>query len=131
MSAQAGPVTIVVDCSTATEIACRDNEMGYMFYRNLGGTLGQNKTGTQTALGGEVLPSIQNAYWSGTDFNASLPWLFVFGNGEQANGILKVGYLNLFAWAVRDGDVPEPASLLLIGVGALALGWSRRRGRRR
>src|SRR5215472_15361646 len=31
VSAGAGPTTTATDCSTATELACRDNEMGYMF----------------------------------------------------------------------------------------------------
>ena len=26
-----------VDCSTATELACRDNKLGYMYFHNLGG----------------------------------------------------------------------------------------------
>ena len=36
------------------EVACRDNEMGYMYYYDLGGTVLQNKTGNQTAVGGQA-----------------------------------------------------------------------------
>ena len=39
VAAGAGPFTgSPIDCSSATELACRDNELGYMFYQNLGGT---------------------------------------------------------------------------------------------
>ena len=139
VSAQGGPATSVVNCSSATETACRDNEMGYMFYYNLDGDLGNNKTGNQTAVGGEVLTGIQLGYWSGTErfpaspgnANSGFAWLFNFAVGIQG-AEPEVGFLH--AWAVRPGDVaavPEPASLLLIGIGALGLGWARRKGRRR
>ena len=138
VSAQVGPVTSVVNCSTATETACRDNEMGYMFYHDLGGTIGQNKTFTQTALGGQVITDIRDVFWSGTADDSEFAWDFIFLNGSQVTvGTVDFGGgpARLSAWAVRPGDVdvaaaPEPASLLLIGAGMLGLGWSRRRGRR-
>ncbi len=38
VAAMSGPMTASpVDCSTATELACRDNELGYMLQHNLGG----------------------------------------------------------------------------------------------
>jgi len=132
--AGAGPTLVVYKCTGAggaDELACRDNEMGYMFYYDLGGTLGQDKTGNQTAVGGQMLKDIQPFYWAGTEFQSGLAWHFLFDFGNQ-----RLDGLNfpLAAWAVRPGDViaaaPEPASLLLIGVGILGLGWSRRRLRR-
>src|SRR5688572_455471 len=66
----AGPTLFVHTCTGAggndESFFCRDNEMGYMFYYNLDGNFGDNKTGTQTALGGEELTGIQPGYWSGT-----------------------------------------------------------------
>jgi len=37
---------------------CRSNEMGYMFYYNLGGTFTVNETGNQS-----ILNNIQDVYW--------------------------------------------------------------------
>ncbi len=133
VSAGAGPITTLTfgqpctGAGGADEVGCRDNEMAYMFYYNLDGTFGSPETGTQTAVGGEVLTGIQTLYWSGTEFDSAIVWDFLFLNGNQFN----VGKsLNFVAWAVRPGDVaavPEPGSLLLLGLGAVGLGWSRRR----
>ncbi len=133
---QSGPTT-TANCQTAGEAQCRDNEMGYMFYHNLGGSFFNPKTGDQTALGGEVLTNIQLQYWSGTEFFAlSNPedrrWLFDFGVGGQ--GGFELFHDQLSAWAVRSGDVapipePETYAMLLAGLGLLGFA-ARRRNRK-
>jgi hypothetical protein len=39
-----------------------------MFYYNLGGSIGDDKTGNQT-VGGVTLYNIQSFYWSGTEYS--------------------------------------------------------------
>ena len=71
-------VDAVVDCSSATELACRDHELGYMYRYNLGG-IGNNLTGNQT-VGDVTLTNIQSDYWSGT---------FVSGTEGYTNPIIQ------------------------------------------
>ena len=53
----------IVDCNGASELACCDNELGYMYYQNLGGTFGDDLTGNQG-----LLQNIQVIHWSSTVF---------------------------------------------------------------
>jgi len=122
-----GTTTSVVDCRTATELACRDNELGYMFYQNMGGSLFDNLTGDQT-VDGVLLTDVQSDYWSGTEFISSRAWDFGFRNGLQnLDGKGNFGY----GWAVRAGDVsavPVPAAVWLFGSGLIGLlGLARRK----
>jgi len=104
-----GTTTSPVDCEFATELDCRDNELGYMYWHNMVGKNccpGDDYTGNHT-LDGVLLTDVQSPYWSGTEFapNPARAWrfLFSFSVGQV------IGDENLFSygWAVRDGDVAE------------------------
>jgi hypothetical protein len=129
VAAGAGPLTGgPVDCSAATEIACRDNELGYMFYHNLSGTQGQLiLTSGDPDLA--LFPTLQNDfYMSGTAGESIFVWDFLFFNGLNLTRLKSGGD---FAWAVHAGDVgavPMPAAVWLFGSGLLGLiGIARRK----
>lgn len=105
----------VVDCRDVSEVACRDNELGYMFYHNLGGTSGDVLTGDQG-----LIENLQPIHWSGTLFTPDprFTWGFPFRGGDQG-GILEPP---IAAWAVRPSDVsntpvPEPPIVWLLTTG--------------
>jgi hypothetical protein len=127
VAAGAGPFTgSPVNCSTATELACQDNELGYMFYQNLGGTAGQPipPNGDPDVLA--LFPTLQSiGYWSGTGFNSIGAWNFHFFNGLQG-GVSK-DFVN-DSWAVHAGNVPVPAAVWLFASGLMGLlGLARRK----
>lgn len=119
-----GATTNPVDCGVAPEVQCRDNEVGYMFRQNLGGSRGVDLTGDQGPF-----TDIQPFYWSGTEWSSrprdALGFLFGFGvldlYDKSAGGTT--------AWAVRAGDVaavPLPGTAVLMALGLLGLGADRR-----
>ena len=121
-----GTTTSVVNCSSATEEQCKDNELGYMYYYNLGGS-GDNQTGDHT-IGDVTLTDVRSDYWSGTEYDSSIAWHFFFGGGFQ--DVNSKDY-NFYGWAVRAGDVgavPVPAAVWLFGSGLIGLlGLARRK----
>ncbi len=99
-----------VNCHTESEEACRDNEYGYMFVYNLGGTLFDDLTGNQTSTSGVELQNIQYGHWTNTQyheeyFGYTQASVFFFGGG----GSLYDGKTSYWAaWAVRDGNINDP-----------------------
>jgi hypothetical protein len=109
------------------------SEMGHMYYVTLG-NLGfctpddadpsgcTEQTGWGLTNTGPFSDVQSAVYWSGTEFGSDFAWLFIFLNGNQ---ILNVKDGNLFAWAVRSGDVPLvvplPAAVWLFGSGLMGL----------
>jgi hypothetical protein len=115
---------------------CTGNELGYLFYNEFGVTSG-NSISTATGAGLANLNLFTNVqsypYWSGTEYAPSTNevWLFSTINGSQLGGFKD---FDLYAWAVRDGDVaavPEPGALAMFGLGLLGLVVRRRQGRQR
>ncbi|MDO8291095.1 MAG: PEP-CTERM sorting domain-containing protein [Parvibaculum sp.] len=114
---------------------CTSSEMGHMFYNNFGGTGGHDfNTGTNTA-NIALFTNVQFAYWSGTTdafYTTSYAWMF------RNFGYQSLSHQDgeLFAWAVRPGDVasvaapipePETYALMLAGFGFLGVMALRRK----
>ena len=125
-----GELIAPADCSFASEVECRDNELGYMFYRNLGGTEGQPITESddpdlelfQDEIGLTILPQ---KYWSGSDGAGTKAWTFRFQDGSQG---LDFETTNYYSWAVHDGNVvPIPGAVWLLGSGLVGVIGLRRK----
>lgn len=115
----------VIDCEMATELACRDNELGYMYYHNLDGI--GNNTRYQT-VGDVTLNISDRPYWSGTENSPIEAWAFFYRDGVPS---IQPTIAHFYGWAVRSGDsfaVPIPAAAWLFGSGLIGLvGMARRK----
>lgn len=115
-------------------LSCTGNELGHLFYNELGGVMGTRISAHHNA-NYALFPSIQNQqYWSGTEYapDTSRAYIFNFVFGLSAEVHKSVG--GVHAWAVRDGDVaavpvPEPATVWLLGSGLVSLIGVARRNR--
>jgi hypothetical protein len=112
----------IVDCDTAPELACRDNEYGYMFFQN-----------GVTPSSPDLFTKLQaEGYWSSTESDSTTAEAFFFGGGLVGITTPFLKTNNAFAWAVRDDDVaaavvPVPAAVWLFGSALAMLGWMRRK----
>jgi hypothetical protein len=128
------------------------SEMAHMYFNNLGLKAYYSPTGTyqptfgifgngtfngtnQNSYGQNDVGLIDNlqsyVYWSGLEYapNANGAWYFGTGNGNQTADTKNA---ELYAWAVRPGDVaavPEAETYALMLAGLGLIGWrARRRG---
>ena len=121
------------------------SEMAYMYYNNLGNlayydTEGNEQSGWGLLNTGPFINLEPYIYWSGTDYApvSFRAWCFSFGGGDDYpywSGIQDADMKNYpyyggtHAWAVRDGDVPIPGTLLLLGSGLAGIATIRKRWR--
>jgi hypothetical protein len=98
---------------------CTGSEMGHLF----------NVDGISSSSMGLFTNVQSDDYWSGTEYApySNEAWGFDFGGGDQGTG--DKSYLNVYAWAVRAGDVaavPLPAAVWLFGTALMGLLGMRR-----
>ena len=109
-----------IDCTFASEVDCRDNELGYMFYHNLSGTvrIPIHLSGDPDLALFQMLQSDQ--YWSNQEYSPSLTSLAFFFSFQGGFNYYypKTESNTTYSWAVRDGDVggtQEPPTVDLTG----------------
>ena len=107
------------------------SQMGDLFYNQLGVSAGSS-IATSTNPNYNLFPNVQSyVYWSGSEY-APYPygaWLFGTTNGYQYHDYYKP--FQLYAWAVRPGDVaavPVPGAFWLFGSAMVGLMGLKRRG---
>jgi len=124
------------DCGYNVDLAT--SEMAHLFYSTLGNTGNYDTSASLTGCAGSPNYCLTNTgpfanlkpyyYWSGTTYvSPSSAWDFSFGYGYQYYGSKS---FDLYAWAVRDGDVsaiPIPAAVWLFGSALGVMGWLRRK----
>jgi len=110
---------------------CTGAELGHLFYGDLalglGGTADTPITESHNA-NFELFTNIADtAYWTNAALaqDTTFAWTFDYFDGSQ----IAYGKDQLYlAWAVHDGDIPEPATALLLAAGLAGWAGRRRRG---
>ena len=112
----------IVNCVTASQADCMDNEYGHLF-----------NYGKDTTKGNGIVPGISitpftnvqsDIYWSGTASDEFNTWTYRFDSGANLLVNSEESSNPRFAWAVHAGDVsavPVPAAIWLFGSGLLGL----------
>ena len=128
------PTTPVPLCNTGYNCTGGD-EMGHLFYNELGGVAHSSITTTHNA-NSNLFSNLQSYdYWTGTEpfpnqYSSLYASIFDFRSGQQAYSYKSDTY---YAMAVRDGQVaavPEADTwvMLLAGLGLVGAATRRRRG---
>lgn len=118
------------DGSFCVGYSCTGSEFGHLFYDELGGQAGHSINTTHNAQYG--LFSNIDDWWYWTDFryqdSPNPPYYrggtFDMAFGDQAATLFTDNAVAL--WAVRNGGVPEPATLWLVALGLAAAVVGRR-----
>lgn len=120
---------------------CTGSELGELFYIEGGLTAGQSINSSSILTSHFI--NMQSVYWSSTPVpsNSNNAYIFItIGNDLIASGTQTAGYIGngyFSAWAVHPGDigastpnpssVPEPSTLLLLGLGLACVAGARKK----
>jgi len=89
----------IIDCGVASELACRDNELGYLYHQY----------GITSSTPGIFNDVSDGRTWSSSQTpDTALGWSFNFTTGANEQTDKSEAY---FGWAVRDGDVLGQSAL--------------------
>lgn len=122
------PTTVNQSCvgDPVSPVSCLDNELVHLYYTELGNSI------SSFTNSGPFLNLQPWEYWTSTVYTVddTMAWDFAFSNGTQYPN--TKGH-HFFAFLVHDGRVaavPEPSTLLLVGIGlASSIGLHRVRRR--
>jgi hypothetical protein len=118
---------VIADCTTATQVDCKDNEYGHLFYYGSGTVFEAGVTSTNPNPFDNIMAGV---YWSGTEYAVNTAGALGFNLRDGGLESVSGKGSSRYAWAVHDGNVgvvPVPAAVWLFGSALGLLAWIRRK----